>query len=152
MLNKLKNIINGATWFLRSGVVPPNDEKNIVLKNTNHMTSRKFAMTLIAVAIVAFMYFASVIMLFFFPADPHVSALVSMYKDMIVAIATIVGTLVGIQGLVDWKYNGNSNVSQKTENTKNESYIEEYLSGPKENDYTLDIEFASNEDKNEKEL
>lgn len=150
MLNKLKNIIDGATWFLRSGVVPPNDVKNITLKNTNHMSSRKFAMTLIAVGIVAFMYFASVVILFFFPSDPHVSALVSMYKDMIVAIATIVGTLVGIQGLVDWKYNGNSDVVQKTENEKTESYSEEYLSGPKEKDYTLDIEFVSSKTKNEK--
>jgi hypothetical protein len=66
-----------------------------------------------------------------------------MYKDMIVAIASIVATLVGIQGLVDWKFNSDSNVSITSEYVKQENYSEEYLSGPKENDYTLDLEIVS---------
>lgn len=146
MLNQLKNVINSMTWYLRSGVAPTNDKSvaNIEeLKNMNHMASRKFAMTMVAVAIIAFMYFASVLVLFLLPHDPQVSALVSMYKDMIVAVASIVATLVGIQGLVDWKYNSDSKTVISSNTIKEEKYIEEYLSGPKEDDYTLDIELIS---------
>jgi hypothetical protein len=139
MLDKIKQIVDTSTWFLRTGVAPVNSSnlENQKLKSVNHMTSRKFAMTLIAVFIVAFMYFASVIILFLFPSDPHVSALVSMYKDMIVAIAAIAGTLVGIQGLVDWKYKSSSQVEVG-------SYNEEYLASPKEEDYSLEIKNPRN--------
>jgi hypothetical protein len=146
MLKQLKNVIDSMTWYLRSGVAPTND-KNVTnieeLKNMNHMASRKFAMTMVAVSIIAFMYFASVMLLFLLPKDPQISALVSMYKDMIVAVASIVATLVGIQGLVDWKYNSDSKTDISSNYIKEEKYVEEYLSGPKEDDYTLDIELIS---------
>jgi len=85
------------------------------------------------------MYFTSVLFLFFLPGDPFVSALVNMYKDMIVAVASIVATLVGIQGLVDWKHNTDSKVSSSSQFIK-EEILEEYLSGPKEDDYTLETD------------
>lgn len=150
MLKQLKNVINSMTWYLRSGVAPTDDKRisNLDdLKNMNHMASRKFAMTMVAVAIIAFMYFASVLLLFLLPNDPQVSALVSMYKDMIVAVASIVATLVGIQGLVDWKYNSDSNTNLSSDYNKEERRVEEYLSGPKEDDYTLDIELVSKKKK-----
>jgi hypothetical protein len=103
------------------------------------MTSSKFAMTLIAVSIVGFMYFASVLCLFLFPGDPHVSALVAMYKDMIVAVAAIVSTLVGVEGLVQWRHNSSSSASVESSYVKDEQTITEYMSGPKEDDYTLII-------------
>jgi len=140
MLHRLKNIIVDMTWYLRSGVAPPQAGPNYLnqLKNTNHMASRKFAMTMVAVSIIAFMYFASVWLLFLLPGDPQVTALVSMYKDMIVAIASIVATLVGIQGLVDWKFNSDSQTILSSE-TQNQ-YIEEYMTGPKEDDYQLYVD------------
>lgn len=138
------------TWYLRSGVAP-SDNKDITnleeLKNMNHMASRKFAMTMVAVSIIAFMYFASVMLLFLLPGDPQVSALVNMYKDMIVAVASIVATLVGIQGLVDWKFNSDSKVDLSSSYSKEEKFVEEYLSGPKEDDYSLDIELISTKKK-----
>jgi len=146
MLHSLGNLFKNMTWYLRSGVAPTNTPVAptlSTLKNMNHMASRKFAMTMVAVAVIAFMYFASVFLLFLLPGEPQVSALVNMYKDMIVAIASIVATLVGIQGLVDWKFNSDSNVSITSEYVKQENYSEEYLSGPKENDYTLDLEIVS---------
>ena len=148
MLSSLGNLFRNMTWYLRSGVAPskPNTEEIRGLddlKNMNHMASRKFAMTMVAVAIIAFMYFASILFLFLFPGDPHVSALVSMYKDMIVAIASIAATLVGIQGLVDWKHNSDAQVSNISNYSETKDYVEEYLSGPKEDDYKLDIELIS---------
>lgn len=129
------------TWYLRSGVAPTKIETQTEqdLKNLNHMTSRKFAMTMIAVSIIAFMYFASVLLLFMLPGDPQVAALVSMYKDMIVAVASIVATLVGIQGLVDWKHNSNTTAANVSETVTQNQYVEEYLSGPKEDDYQLEV-------------
>lgn len=145
MLGKLKGLLTDMTWYLRSGVAPSNVE-NLTnpedLKNMNHMASRKFAMTMIAVAVIAFMYFTSVLLLFLLPGDPHVTALVNMYKDMIVAVASIVATLVGIQGLVDWKHNSSTKADSVSQYSKEEKFIEEYLSGPKEDDYTLDIELS----------
>jgi hypothetical protein len=131
MLGKLRGIINNMTWYLRSGVGPSSSDVSNPeeLKNMNHMASKKFAMTMVAVAIIAFMYFTSVLFLFFLPGDPFVSALVNMYKDMIVAVASIVATLVGIQGLVDWKHNSDSKVSLSSETIKEEvdqKIVEQY--------------------------
>lgn len=137
MINKIKNIVTDMTWFLRSGVAPAK-VSNKDLKDLNHMGSKKFAMTMVAISIIAFMYFISVLFLFLFEADPHISALVSMYKDMMVGIASIAASLVGIQGLVDWKHSSTSSSSNISETIK-EEYKEEYLSGPKEDDYTLKL-------------
>ena len=140
MLSQILDNIKHATWFLRSGVAPKNAEKHQLakLKDVNHMASKKFAMTMVAVGIIAFMYFSSLIFLFFFPSDPHVSAIVSMYKDMIVAVASIVATLVGIQGLVDWRYDSSSALSNLSE-THNENINEILTSNAKEDDYTTTI-------------
>jgi len=140
MLAQILGNIKHVTWFLRSGVAPKGADKRQLekLKDVNHMTSKKFAMTMVAIGVVAFMYFASVLLLFVFPADPHVSALVSMYKDMIVAIAAIAGTLVGIQGLVDWKHNSVSSAELSSESIKQE-ICEKKTNNAKEENYEIDI-------------
>jgi hypothetical protein len=135
----IKNFVADYTWFLRSGIAPKNSSPSDIenLKNMNHMSSKKFAMTIIAISIVAFMYFSSIFILFLFPNDPHVSAVVSMYKDMIVSVASIAATLVGIQGLVDWKHNSSSssNISSQTINEE----IKTNTNNAKEEDYTTTI-------------
>lgn len=134
----ITNIIKDSTWFLRTGIAPRNASNDLeTLKDMNHMTSKKFAMTMIAISIIAFMYFSSVFILFLFPNDPHVSALVSMYKDMIVAVASIAATLVGIQGLVDWKHTSNSSSSNVSQTIKEE--IQTNTNNAKEEDYTTTI-------------
>jgi hypothetical protein len=140
MLAQILGNIKHATWFLRSGVAPKGVEGAQLqkLKDVNHMASKKFAMTMVAVGIIAFMYFSSLVFLFFFPADPHVSEIVSMYKDMIVAIASIVATLVGVQGIVDWKYDSSSTSSNLSE-TYNENSNQTLTSNTKEDDYTTTI-------------
>jgi hypothetical protein len=136
----IKNIINSATWFLRTGVYPKKTPAYMInnYKDMNHLSSKKFAMTMIAISIIAFMYFASVGLLFLFPNDPHVTALVSMYKDMIVAIAAVAGTLVGIQGMVDWKHNSSSDTNLKSETLK-EKKIEKLTNNAKEDDYKTTV-------------
>jgi hypothetical protein len=140
MLSKILGNIKQAAWFLQTGVAPKNAELHQLakLKDVNHMASKKFAMTMVAVAIIGFMYFSSLIFLFFFPSDPHISAIVSMYKDMIVAVASIVATLVGVQGLVDWKYDSSSTSSNLSE-TRNENINETLTTNAKEDDYTTTI-------------
>jgi hypothetical protein len=140
MVAKILNNIKHAAWFLQSGVAPKNAEPHQLakLKDVNHMASKKFAMTMVAVGVIAFMYFSSLIFLFFFPSDPHISAIVSMYKDMIVAVASIVATLVGVQGLVDWKYDSSSSASNVSE-TYNENTNKILTTNAKEDDYTTTI-------------
>jgi hypothetical protein len=140
MVAKILNNIKHVAWFLQSGVAPKNAEPHQLakLKDVNHMASKKFAMTMVAVGVIAFMYFSSLIFLFFFPSDPHISAIVSMYKDMIVAVASIVATLVGVQGLVDWKYDSSSSASNVSE-TYNENTNKILTTNAKEDDYTTTI-------------
>lgn len=140
MLSKIIGNIKHAAWFIQSGVAPKNAEPHQLskLKDINHMASKKFAMTMVAVAVIAFMYFSSLFFLFFFNSDPHVSAIVSMYKDMIVAVASIVAALVGVQGLVDWKYDSASASSNLSE-TRNENINQALTSNAKEDDYTTTI-------------
>lgn len=106
----------------------------------NHFRSRKFAMTAFAVMVLAFMYFSSILFLFLFQVDFKVTALVQMYRDIIVAVAAIVATLVTSQSIVDWKYHSQSNV--ETEYSKESSIIES-IGNEKEEDYTLDISINS---------
>lgn len=134
----ITNFIKDSTWFLRTGIAPHDATNDLEsLKDMNHMTSKKFAMTMIAISIIAFMYFSSVFILFLFPNDPHVSALVSMYKDMIVAVASIAATLVGIQGLVDWKHTSNSSSSNISQTINEE--IKTNTNNAKEEDYTTTL-------------
>ena len=138
MITNLLTKFKKATWFLNSGIAPNGvSEKNkIKYQDMNHMESKKFAMTMIAIGVIAFMYFSSVAFLFFFKSDPHVAALVSMYKDMIVAVASIAATLVGIQGLVDWKYSSLSSVESKSETIK-EEIVNILSKNTKEEDYDI---------------
>jgi hypothetical protein len=140
MVNRIVEKAKKLTWFLHSGVYPENAPKKYItdLEKINHLASKKFSMTLIAIAIIALMYFSSVFLLFFFPNDPHVTALVSMYKDMIVAVAAIAGTLVGIQGLVDWKHNSSTDIDLKSE-TINQYREEKLTNNAKEEDYTTTV-------------
>jgi hypothetical protein len=138
MFGKFKNYLLALSIFKQTN--NNFDETHEAGMNTpSHLSSRKFSMTLIAVSIVAFMYFASITLLFFFNGDPHVSALVSMYKDMIVAIAAIAGTLVGIQGLVDWKYSSKSDSRLFEKKYSIQEEDDECLRSGKEEDYTTRI-------------
>lgn len=137
MFNRGSEIVKNNTWFLRSGIAPRNTPEKYKpeLEDLNHMTSKKFAMTMVALSIIAFMYFASIAFLFFMSGEPHVSALVSMYKDMIVAVAAIAATLVGVQGLVDWRYTASSTAQNITQ-----TLIEKITNNAKEDDYKTTIE------------
>jgi hypothetical protein len=138
MKSKLITKLKQATWFLHSGIAPSNVNQVIKtdLEKLNHMTSKKFAMTMVAIGVIAFMYFSSVACLFLFKGDPHVTALVNMYKDMIIAVASIAATLVGIQGLVDWKYNSNSSVDSNSK-TIVEDITSKLTSNVKDDDYDI---------------
>jgi hypothetical protein len=138
MISNAIDFVKKATWFLNSGVSPDgvSEDKKKELSDVNHMESKKFAMTMIALSVIAIMYFSSVCFLFVFKQDPQVAALVSMYKDMIVAVASIAGTLVGIQGLVDWKYNSSSAVDVKSETIKQE-ILQTLTHNTKEEDYDI---------------
>lgn len=140
MINKLFQNVKNLTWFLHSGVAPKNVPSRYKqnLEDINHMSSKKFAMTMVAISIIAFMYFASVAILFLFKGEPHVTALVNMYKDMIISVASIAATLVGIQGLVDWKHNSSSSAEISSEYIK-EEIIENLTNNAKEEDYEITI-------------
>jgi hypothetical protein len=140
MFGKILQNVKNLTWFLHSGVAPKNvpDRYKRNLEDINHMASKKFAMTMVAISIIAFMYFTSVAILFLFKGEPHVSALVNMYKDMIISVASIAATLVGIQGLVDWKHNSSSNVELSSEYIK-EEIVETLTNNTKEDDYETTI-------------
>jgi hypothetical protein len=140
MINKLFQNVKNLTWFLQSGVAPKNVPYRYrqKLEDINHMSSKKFAMTMVAISIIAFMYFASVGILFLFKGEPHVTALVNMYKDMIISVASIAATLVGIQGLVDWKHNSSSSAEISSEYIK-EEIIENLTNNAKEEDYEITI-------------
>ena len=138
MIDKILTSLKQATWFIHTGVAPKSVKayNKSKLEDINHMESKKFAMTMIAIAVIAFMYFSSVAFLLIFKTDPQVTALVNMYKDMIVAVASIAATLVGIQGLVDWKYKSETMAESKSETIK-EEVISILTKNTKEDDYDI---------------
>lgn len=143
-MNRIKNIILTTTSFLKDSTTPPNTPTGDIemIGQINHLKSRKFFMTFVSVAILIFFYFSSVAILFFFSdtQDIQINAFVVIFSKVIEILAIIIGLFLGAQTAVDLKYNSNSSasISNESQNIKEYVVIEEYLSGPKEDDYTLD--------------
>lgn len=125
-MNTFVNGVKSMLAFLRTGAVAPNTPANMVeqVKRTNHFASRKFFIVFTSFLAMCVFYFASVAILFFLPAQSEiVSGYVTLFTKTIEVLAIIVASYLGVQAVVDLKYNSASNSEIQTSST--EKVIEE---------------------------
>lgn len=141
MWSTLGNLVKTATSFLQTGVTPPNtpEELRPALEQANHLQSKKFFIVFSCFIILGFFYFSSVAILFMLPQMPEViSGYVTIFSKTIEVVSIVVAAYLGVQGIVDLKYNSSSSVINETvSKTERITITEEYLSGPKEDDYKI---------------
>ena len=140
MISLIKNAAMTAVSFLSNNQVPPNTPAQDVdrLKSINHMESKKFFIVLMSVAILAFVYFISIGIMFLLPheAPEFVSGFVTIFSKTIEILAIIIASYVGAQAAVDLKYSSKSSASLEgvTETIDEVTVIQ---TNTKEDDYEL---------------
>lgn len=141
MWNVLGNIAKTATSFLQTGIAPPNTPENLklTLEQTNHLQSKKFFIVFSCFLILGFFYFTSVAILFMLPLVPEIiSGYVTIFSKTIEVVSIVVAAYLGVQGIVDLKYNSSSSViNESISRSEKITIVQEYLSGPKEEDYKI---------------
>jgi len=141
MWRYLDNVLKTAVSFLQTGVAPPKTPHNLKpsLEQLNHLRSKKFFIVFSCFLILGFFYFTSVGILLLIPNTPEIIAgYITIFSKTIEVVSIVVAAYLGVQGIVDLRYNSTSATS--TENsfkTEKINITEEYLSGPKEKDYKL---------------
>ena len=143
MWNNVINIVKSGAAFLQNGVAPPNSspQQKRALEDENHLASKKFFIIFSALIMLAFVYFSSVALLcFIVPRLPEiVAAYVTIFTKSIEIFGLIISVYIGAQGLVDLKYNSNSNAGlQDVIEVDSENITENLTHNTKEQDYTLD--------------
>jgi hypothetical protein len=145
MWNNISNILKTASAMLNSGQVPPNTppEYKEDLSKINFLSSKKFYVVFCSVIILSIFYIASIIVLFLTASYPSItSAFVSIFTETIKILAVIIASYLGVQTILDYKINSNSNVEYKgyNEYLKQDININEVTvitTNSKEDDYEL---------------
>jgi len=142
MWAKVIEIAKTASSMLHSGDVPPNTpiEYQKDLSNINFLASKKFFVVFCSVIILSIFYGISIFVLFLTATmSPTItSAFVTIFVETIKILAVIIGSYLGVQTLLDFKYKSDSNTEFKSENiTEKIEELTVITSNSKEDDYEL---------------
>jgi hypothetical protein len=136
MWQNIINIVQSGAAFLQNGKAPPNTPARLEkqMEDTNHLASKKFFIIFTSVLMLGILYYSSVAMLLAIKMPEHIAAFVTLFSKTIEIFAIIIASYLGVQAVVDLKYNSSSNaevigevIVEKrevilTHNTKEEDY------------------------------
>jgi hypothetical protein len=120
MWREIKDIANTASAMLQSGKAPPNTPDVYVdeLKATNFLRSKKFFITFSSILIVLAFFGISVFILFLTAPIPTLTiSFVSIFVETLKVLTIIIAAYLGLQTVLDFKYNSNSNIDLIGENS-----------------------------------
>lgn len=140
MIGNIANLVKTASSFLQTGSCPPNTPKDLeeVMKKTNHLSSKKFFITMVSTILLCFFYFSSIAILFVIPNVPElIAGYVTIFTKSIEIFSIIIASYLGVQCFVDLKYGSTSSTSFDTSVVK-EEITENLTNNHKEPDYTLE--------------
>jgi hypothetical protein len=145
MWQNIVNIAKTASAMLHSGEVPPNTPPQYRedLSKINFLSSKKFFVVFCSVIILSLFYAASIVVLFLTAAYPSLTtAFVSIFSETIKILAVIIASYLGVQTILDYKVNSNSNVGYTTNNEFSKQVIDinevtHITTNSKEDDYEL---------------
>jgi len=129
MWSTITNTFKSVYAFLNTGVTPPNTPLPLraQMKKANHFASRKFFIVFTSFLGLCFFYFASVAVLFFLPQNGTelISGYVTIFTKTIEVLAIIIAAYLGVQAVVDLKYNSTSSADTSFQTTKSIEEIDE---------------------------
>jgi hypothetical protein len=141
MWEKIVQIAQTASSMLHSGKVPPNTplEYKDDLSKVNFLASKKFYVVFCSVIILALFYAASIFVLFLTAASPNLTVpFVSIFTETIKILAVIIASYLGVQTILDYRMQSNSDVRLSGDQTFiKEEQITYIISNSKEDDYEL---------------
>jgi hypothetical protein len=111
MWQSVVNIVQSAGAFLQNGKSPPNTPARLEkqMEDTNHLSSKKFFIIFTSVLMLGALYYSSVAILLSIQMPEHVSAFVTLFTKTIEIFAIIIASYLGVEAVVDLKYNSSSN-------------------------------------------
>lgn len=127
MWQKIIDIAKTASSMLHSGEVPPNTpfEYEKDLSKINFLASKKFYVVFCSVIILAVFYAASIVVLFLTSPVPHLTGpFVTIFTETIKILAIIIGSYLGVQTVLDYKMQSNTNVQNTNSYSKTENIQE----------------------------
>lgn len=142
MWNKIIEIAKTASSMLHSGDIPPNTpiQYKEDLSKINFLASKKFFVVFCSVLILALFYGISIFVLFLTSnlSATITTSFVTIFVETIKILAVIIASYLGVQTVLDFKYNSNTSNELKTENyTEKKEEITFITSNIKEDDYEL---------------
>lgn len=142
MWDKIIEIAKTASSMLHTGDIPPNtpDQYKEDLSKVNFLASKKFFVVFCSVLILALFYSISVFVLFLTATLPATitTAFVTIFVETIKILAVIIASYLGVQTVLDFKYNSNTTNELKAENyTEKKEEITVITSNIKDDDYEL---------------
>jgi hypothetical protein len=123
MWTKIIDIAKTASAMLHNGQIPPNTSPLYYkdLSKINFLASKKFYVVFCSVIILAIFYAASIAVLFLTAAAPHLTVpFVSIFTETIKILAIIIASYLGVQTVLDYKMQSNSNVNLNSSFSKEE--------------------------------
>jgi hypothetical protein len=114
MWSSITNIAKNAASFLSSNRVPPGTpiELQDSLRSQNHFKSKKFFLAFSSFIGLLFFYVISVAVLFILPPKNElIAGYVTIFTKTVEIVAIIVASYIGVQAVVDLKYNSDSSTS-----------------------------------------
>jgi len=130
MWEKIVQIAKTASAMLHSGEVPPNTPPQFKedLSRVNFLASKKFFVVFCSVIILAFFYAASVFVLFLTAGVPNLTLpFVSIFTETIKILAVIIASYLGVQTILDYKMQSNSNIDLKGDYSYSKQEIDEKI-------------------------
>jgi hypothetical protein len=111
MWQNLVNIVQSASAFLQNGKAPPNTPARLEkqMEDTNHLASKKFFIIFTSVLMLGALYYSSVFILLAIKMPEHITAFVTLFSKTIEIFAIIIASYLGVEAVVDLKYNSSSN-------------------------------------------
>jgi hypothetical protein len=114
MLKPILVTIKDTLSFLKTGTAPANTSSAQLekMKETNHLTSKKFYVVATSFVALTLFYFASVAVLFLLPQHNElIGGYVTIFTKTIEVLAIIIASYLGVQAAVDLKYGSTSHAS-----------------------------------------
>lgn len=142
MWERIVEIAKTASAMLHSGEIPPNTPVKYRedLSKVNFLSSKKFYVVFCSVIILAIFYAASIFVLFLTAASPSLTVpFVSIFTETIKILAVIIASYLGVQTILDYKMQSNSNVDLSGEQNFNRDEEVTYIvSNAKDEDYKIE--------------
>jgi hypothetical protein len=130
MWDKVTDIAKTAAAMLQSGKVPPNTPSlyREDLGKVNFLASRKFFVVFTSILMLLAFYAASIFVLFLTAPLPTITAaFVTIFVETIKIFAIIISAYLGLQTVIDFKYNSSTNTEYRGENVTVSETVDEKI-------------------------